>query len=94
MIPADLIFLAGAGFQIVVLLPLLLDDQTTIPRETSIPTTIIWFIYIPTYISIGLPLASVATAIGGGLWGLVAIFRARNSDQDIDYITDDLLSGG
>jgi hypothetical protein len=93
MIQAEYIFLGGAIFQIIVLLPILLDNESIIPRETSIPTTAIWFIYGATYFSISFHLAAVANVIGGSLWTLVAIYRSRPTEQDIDYITDELFPG-
>lgn len=72
---------------------MLLDNESIIPRETSIPTTLIWFVYAATYFSISFPLAAVANVIGGSLWALVAVYRGRPSEQDIDYVTDDIFPG-
>lgn len=93
MIPAEYVFLAGAALQITVLLPLLLDSESTVPRETSLPTTLIWFVYAATYFAISFPLAAVANVIGGSLWALVALYRNRSPEQDIDYVPNELLPG-
>ena len=92
MVSAQIVFLVCSVFQIAVTLPMLFDRGSTIPRETSIPTTLIWLIYGVTYFTISYPLAGVASIVGGALWALVAVFRDRASLEDTDYITDDLLS--
>lgn len=64
---AELIFLGASVFQIAVLLPMLFDSNSLIPRETSIPTTLVWFVYAATYVSMSFHLAAIASAIGGTL---------------------------
>lgn len=93
MVTAEVIFLSGAVIKMSVILLMLLDKNSTIPRETSIPTTIIWYIYGITYFSISYPLAGIASILGGTLWGLVALYRARSSEQDPNYSLDDIISG-
>jgi hypothetical protein len=34
--------------------------------------------------------AAIANVIGGSLWALVAVYRGRPQEQEIDYITDDI----
>ena len=93
MITAELVFLAASTFQIAVITPLLLDESSLVPRETSVPTTIVWFVYAATYFSISYPLAGIANVVGGSLWALVAIYRHRPSGQTVSYDIDGLLPG-
>jgi hypothetical protein len=92
MVSAEMVFLGATAVQIVFTLPVLLDSGSTVPRETSIPTALVWFVYAATYVTISFPLAAVASALGGALWALVALFRGRPSRQDLDYVIDDVLS--
>jgi hypothetical protein len=92
MVSAEMVFLGATAVQIVFTLPVLLDSGSTVPRETSIPTALVWFVYAATYVTISFPLAAVASALGGTLWAFVAFFRGRPSKQDIDYVIDDLFS--
>lgn len=93
MVQPEHVFLVGAAFQIAVLLPMLLDSETIIPRETSIPTMLIWFVYSATYFAISFRIAAVANVVGGSLWALVALYRGRPSEQDVEYVTSGLLPG-
>ncbi|WP_435077017.1 hypothetical protein [Halococcus sp. AFM35] len=92
MVSAEMVFLGATVIQIVFTLPVLLDSGSTVPRETSIPTALVWFVYAATYVTISFPLAAVASALGGVLWAFVALFRGRPSKQDLDYVIGDLLS--
>jgi hypothetical protein len=92
MVSAEMVFLGATAVQIVFTLPVLFDSGSTVPRETSIPTALVWFVYAATYVTISFPLAAVASALGGALWAFVALFRGRPSKQDLDYVIDDLLS--
>ncbi len=92
MVSAEIVFLGATVVQIVFTLPVLLDSGSTVPRETSIPTALVWFVYAATYVTISFPLAAVASALGGALWGFVALFRGRPSKQDLDYVVGDLLT--
>lgn len=67
MVSAEMVFLGASAFQIVFTLPMLLDKGSTVPRETSIPTTLVWFVYAATYFAISFPLAGIASVIGGSL---------------------------
>lgn len=60
---------------------MLSNKNSLIPRETSIPTTLIWFVYAATYFSMSFHLAAIANAVGGTLWGVVALYRARLTEQ-------------
>jgi hypothetical protein len=93
MVSAEMVFLGATAVQIVFTLPVLLDSGSTVPRETSIPTALVWFVYAATYVTISFPLAAVASALGGALWAFVALFRGRPTKEDLDYVIDDLLSG-
>lgn len=90
MVAAEIVFLAATVFQIVFTVPTLLDRGATVPRETSIPTALVWYVYGVTYFTISYPLAGIASIVGGSLWGLVALYRARLPDQDIGYNLDNL----
>ena len=46
---------------------MLSNKNSLIPRETSIPTTLIWFVYAATYFSMSFHLAAIANAVGGTL---------------------------
>lgn len=93
MVSAEIVFLGASVFQIVFTLPMLLDRGSTVPRGTSIPTALVWFVYGITYFAISFPLAGIASVVGGILWGFVAVYRNRSPEQDSDYLTDDLLPG-
>jgi hypothetical protein len=93
MVSAEMVFLGATAIQIVFTVPVLLDSGSTVPRETSIPTALVWFIYAATYVTISYPLAAIASALGGVLWMVVALARGRAPSQRIDYVTDELLSG-
>ena len=93
MVSAETVFLAATTFQIIFTLPTLFDRGSTVPRETSIPTAIVWLVYGVTYFTISYPLAGIASIVGGTLWGLVALFRARSSEQEIDYNPSNIIPG-
>ena len=92
MVSAEMVFLAATAVQIIFTLPVIFDRGSTVPRETSVPTALVWFVYAATYVTISFPLAAVASALGGALWVVVALFRGRPSKQDLDYAIDDLFS--
>jgi hypothetical protein len=92
MVTAELIFLGATIFQIAFTLPVLLDSSSTVPRETSIPTALVWFVYAGTYVTISYPLAAIASALGGALWLVVAFYRGRSPGQRPDYDVDGPLA--
>lgn len=92
MVSAEMVFLVATAVQIIFTLPVIFDRGSTVPRETSVPTALVWFVYAVTYVTISFPLAAVASALGGALWVVVALFRGRPSKQDLDYAIDDLFS--
>jgi hypothetical protein len=92
MVSAEMVFLGATAIQIVFTVPVLFDSGSTVPRETSIPTALVWFIYAATYVTIAYPLAAIASALGGVLWLVVAVYRGRPPNQSVAYVTDDLLA--
>ncbi|WP_256685021.1 hypothetical protein [Halococcus qingdaonensis] len=92
MVAAEMVFLGATVFQIAFTLPVLLDSGSTVPRETSVPTALVWFVYAATYVTISYPLAAIASALGGALWLVVAFYRGRPPGQHPNYDVDSSLA--
>lgn len=71
----------GIIFSILVL-PTLMDENASIPRKQSLPSSIVLFFFftIP-YAQLGLILPAVSTTLGAVLWGLVAMYRTQNKHE-------------
>jgi pilus assembly protein TadC len=81
--------IGGIVFTLLVL-PTLLDDEATVPRKQSIPTSIVLFAFftIP-YGCMGLVFPAVSSTLGSLLWGLVAVYRSPETNvYEESYSTD------
>jgi len=70
------VFIAGCTVVLnVVVLPSLLDTDTSIPRAHSVPTAIALLGIVVAHVTLGLHFSAVATLLGVVLWSLIALLR-------------------
>lgn len=72
----DQILTAGTLILNLTLLPTLLHEKSKVSRWTSIPTSLILFVFAGVYVSLNLMLSAVAVAMGGMIWSLIAFYRS------------------
>ena len=72
----DWVFGVGSTFFTLALVPTLLDEGSSVPLWTSIPTAVFLYIFAVTKWTLKLRLATLAEATTGTAWVLVAIFRS------------------
>lgn len=72
----DFIFLAGNVFSLVVLVPTLRDEMSTVPLGTALPSAIIGLIYGTAFATLGMTLSAVGAILTGLMWSLIAYIRS------------------
>lgn len=74
----DYVFTIGIIIFAIALIPAIFSDQKP-PLATSIPTAFFQFVFMATYITLGLWFSSGASLFCGSLWAVLAIQRYRQS---------------
>jgi len=72
MMPQDIILTAASSVLTVLLLPTVLDEDASVPRETSAPTSICLYAMAGTYLSLNLHISALVTSATASLWGIIA----------------------
>lgn len=80
MIPVwqDVVFFVGGFLLAVVLYPVLRDEESAVPRWTSIPTAAVLYAFAGTYYTLGLYLAMSMNAFSALMWTAIALWRHPN----------------
>lgn len=90
----DFVFLAGSTFSLVVLAPTLTNRQANVPLGTSVPSSLIGFIYGTTFFTMEMTFSAVGAVLAGLMWSLIATFRSpggselANPTAVRDWLTD------
>ena len=75
MVWQDFVFLAVNFILALVLIPTLRDEEASIPIWTSVPTTLILYLYFGTFLSMDLQLSALGAALTAVIWTFIAIYR-------------------
>lgn len=71
----DIVFTAGGIIFAILLIPILKDSDSKIPRLTSIPTTITLLIFSFTYITLGFYFSAATNLLTASCWAAISIWR-------------------
>lgn len=75
----DIVILAGSIVAIASLFPTLLDEDASVPHETSVPTLVVLSTQGVAFYSLGLLGSAAGAAAGFAVWSLIAYYKAPDS---------------
>lgn len=75
MIWQDAVFAAGGLLLALLLLPMLRDPDAAAPRTTSIPTAGVLYVFVITYLTMGLHASAAMNTLSALCWTFIALKR-------------------
>lgn len=72
----DLVFLAGSVFSLLVLVPTVRDHTANVPLGTTLPSAVIGLVYGTTFLTLGMTMSAVGSALTGVMWSVIAALRS------------------
>lgn len=72
----DIGFMLGGIVFFLTLLPTLLDEESAVPRTTSVPTAATLWLFTILYVSMGFWLSVIVNALTAAVWSLIAVFKS------------------
>lgn len=79
----DTVFLLGNLTSAIVLLPTAIDSSSTVPRRTSIPTTVVLYAFCFTFFTLDLLLSSGSSFLAATMWLFISIYRSPDESVSI-----------
>ncbi len=78
MIWQDAILMVGSFVLGLLLIPIIMNEESKVPRMTSVPTGSVLLLFSYVYFTLGLWFSSATVLLTGLLWMFIAIKRADN----------------
>lgn len=79
------------GVRIVGLLPIIRDPDAQVPRLTSVPTMLVWWGLVVTYLAMNFLYSALICVIGGLIWLYILI--EKPTVNDIEFPSSTILPG-